>query len=92
MEITLNDLLNLNHPNIIDIRSTEKYNNNHIPGAININSNLLLSNPDKYLNKTQTYYIYCQKGMTSRPIVQILRVKGYNVFSVAGGYEAWILK
>lgn len=92
MEITINDLLNLNHPNIIDIRSVEKYNGNHIPGSININSNLLLSNPDKYLNRNQTYYIYCQKGMTSRTIVRLLRVKGYNVFSVAGGYEAWLLK
>jgi len=91
METSINEVLSLSNPNIIDIRSIEKYNNNHIPGAINVSSQLLMANPEKYLDKIKTYYIYCQRGITSRSLVQILRVKGYNAFSIAGGYEAWIL-
>lgn len=91
MEISIYDLLRLNHPNIIDIRSIEKFNSNHIPGALNISATSLMNNPEKFLNKSDTYYIYCQKGQTSRTLAQILRIKGYNAFSIIGGYEAWIL-
>ena len=55
-----------NKINIIDIRSVEKYNNNHIEGAINIPFDKLLMNPNKYLKKNETYYIYCQRGIQSR--------------------------
>ncbi len=92
MFITIDDILKLNNPNIIDIRSIQKFNDNHIPGSLNINADLLLSNPEKYLHKNQTYYIYCQYGVTSRKVVQILRIKGYSVFSIVGGFESWILK
>ena len=92
MEITFNELLKLNGPNIIDIRSTEKYNDNHVLGAININYNLLVSNPGKYLDKNDIYYIYCQRGITSKKVCGLLRSLGYNVYNVVGGYEAYILK
>lgn len=92
MEIEINDLLKIDMPNIIDIRSTEKYNDNHIPGSINIDYNLLIEYPSKYLNKNDTYYIYCQRGITSKKIVEILRYYGYIVYNVKGGYEAYILQ
>ena len=50
MDISVNDLLCLDNPNIIDIRGLENYNNNHIPGAKNIPYNSLLIAPSKYLN------------------------------------------
>ena len=77
--------------NIIDIRSIEKFNSNHIDGAKNIPINKLILNPDKYLLKQDIYYIYCQKGIQSRKICLILQTKGYNVINIEGGYEAWIL-
>lgn len=91
MEISVSDFLKLDNPNVIDIRSVEKFNDNHIPGALNINANRLMNNPEKFLNPSLTYYIYCQKGSSSRTLAQVLRVKGYNVFNIIGGYEAWIL-
>ena len=91
MEITFKELLELNNPNIIDIRSIEKYNDNHVPGSVNINYNLLISNPGKYLSKDMTYYIYCQRGITSINLVEFLRRLGYRVYSIIGGYEAYIL-
>ena len=81
-----------NKMNIIDIRSNEKYNNNHIPGSINIPFENLIINPAKYLKKTDAYYIYCQKGIQSRKMCLILKSMGYNAININGGYEAWILE
>ena len=91
MNISVEKLLSLKNPNIIDVRSLEKYNNNHIPGAKNISYNSLLIAPDKFLNKEEDYYIYCKRGMSSNGLCQILRKQGYKVYSVIGGYEAWLL-
>lgn len=89
--ISVSELKKLGDVNLIDIRNVEQYNNNHIRNAININSNQLLINPDKYLNRSNKYYIYCQKGIQSRKLCQILINKGFNVINIQGGYEAWIL-
>lgn len=91
MNISVSELLSLNNPNIIDIRPTQNYNNNHIPGAINIPYNNLLINPNKYLNKNDKYYIYCKHGKTSEGLCRALKTQGYDVYSVIGGYEAWML-
>ena len=61
--ITVSEFIKImNRVLIIDIRSIENYNRNHIPGAIHIPWETLLVHPEKYLSKNQTYYIYCQKG------------------------------
>jgi len=78
--------------NIIDIRSNQSYNNNHIPNAKNIPSQTLINNPSKYLEKDKTYYLYCQKGTSSIRVCSFLTNLGYNVINVNGGYEAWILQ
>lgn len=89
--ISVIELKKLNNINLIDIRSIEKYNNKHILNAINIPLEQLLIKPEKYLAKFEKYYIYCQKGIQSRKLCQLLIQKGYNVVNVSGGYEAWIL-
>ncbi len=93
MNIDVNKLFNLiGRVNIIDIRSREKYNTSHIETSINIPFDVLMSNPDKYLEKGKTYYIYCQRGITSQKIMPILNLKGYKVINILGGYESWLLK
>ena len=89
--ISISELNNLKNINIIDIRSIEKFNSNHIEGAINIPANNLILNPHKYLIKLDKYYIYCQKGIQSKKVCLILQKYGYNVINIEGGYEAWIL-
>lgn len=89
--INVIELKNITNAYIIDIRSTEKYNSNHIKRAINIPLNQLLIKPEKYLSKKITYYIYCQKGIQSRKLCLILLNMGYDVVNITGGYEAWIL-
>ena len=89
--INVKELLNLKGINIIDIRSVEKYNDNHIPEAINITQEKLMINPDKYLKKEVRYYIYCQKGISSFSICKILTKLGYKVTNINGGYESYIM-
>lgn len=89
--ISVTDLKRLGNVNLIDIRGLEKYNANHIMNARNIPMEQLLINPNKYLNPYERYYIYCQKGIQSRRLCQILKRNGYNVVNVSGGYEAWVL-
>ena len=92
VNITINELLALKTDNIIDIRSSNQYNLGHLPNAKNIPSMKLLASPEKYLNKDETYYIYCQTGMTSDKICQILRKKNYKLVNVVGGYQSWNLR
>jgi len=89
--ISVNDLKKLCNVNLIDIRSIEKYNNNHIMNAINIPANELLMRPEKYLEKNKKYYIYCQRGIQSRKVCSILTGYKYDVVNINGGYEAWII-
>ena len=90
--ITIGELLKLKNINLIDIRTEQKYNNNHIPGAINIPMSKLLNTPNNYLDKTQKYYIYCWRGNNSSMVCETLARKGYKTINVIGGYEEWILK
>lgn len=78
--------------NIIDIRNSSSYNNNHIPGAKNIEYSLLINNPDKYLNRNDKYYFYCTRGITSHKLCSYLSKLGYDVVNIAGGYEGYILE
>lgn len=93
MSISITDFLKL-PPNqeIIDIRSREKYNDNHIPGAKNIDFDSLILRPELYLKKGVTYYIYCQMGKSSITVCQILNKEGYTVKHLIGGYEEWVMK
>ena len=78
--------------NIIDIRGRDKYNINHIPGAINIESLELLNNHNKYLSKNKTYYLYCTSGYTSSMVVNKLKVLGYDVVNIDGGFNNYLLR
>ena len=89
--ISVNELRTLNSIKIIDIRSMEKYNDNHILNAYNITFYKLLIKPEIDLEKGEKYYIYCQKGLQSRQLCNILSKQGYNLVNIIGGYEAWIL-
>lgn len=78
--------------NIIDIRNSQSYNNNHIPNSINIPMEKLIVDPKTYLKANETYYLYCQKGISSPKICQILNRMGYHTINICGGYEEWILE
>lgn len=72
--------------NLIDIRNATSYKLGNIPYSKNIAKNELMFNPEKYLIKGKTYYIYCSKGIQSKSLVNYLNNIGYNTVSILGGY------
>lgn len=75
--------------NIIDIRETYELKGGKVNGSKNIPMQKLKSNPQKFLNKDETYYIMCQSGMRSFWTSRGLRKMGYNVKNIRGGYLKW---
>lgn len=69
---------------IIDIQDKYNYQLNHVPGAINIPYDELMNNYRNYLNKNETYYIYCKSGKLSKRVVMVLSYLGYSVVSFEG--------
>lgn len=94
--IEIDDFLKLlysNQPlNIIDIRTSFEYQLNRIPTAKNIDRNLLEFSPEKYLNKSETYYIYCHSGSTSKMLVNRLNTLGYKTVNITGGFNNYLLR
>lgn len=69
---------------IIDIQDKYNYQLNHVPGSINIPYDELMNNYRNYLNKNETYYIYCKSGKLSKRVVMVLSYLGYSVVSFEG--------
>lgn len=76
--------------NIIDIRKNFLFNLGSIPSSKNIPYSFLLSDPNKYLNKEEEYYIYCTQGMESIKVCEELSKKGFKVVNVLGGYHDYL--
>src|SRR5574344_1477476 len=74
---------------IIDIRDNYQHNLGNIPTSKNIPMNFLLTNPEIYLNKEDTYYIYCEYGNSSFKTCQKLRSQKYKVINIEGGYNEY---
>ena len=88
--VSLDYVLNMNNPIIIDIRDNYTYNLGHIKNAINIPYYNLLSNYSHYLNKHDRYYLYCENGRQSLEISNRLNSFGYNTATINGGYEEYL--
>ncbi|MCI8346664.1 MAG: rhodanese-like domain-containing protein [Bacilli bacterium] len=76
--------------NLIDIRDNYKFSEGSIFSARSIPSNFLLTNPDDYLEREETYYIFCNYGTTSKRVCEILAKRGYHVVNIIGGYTSYL--
>jgi rhodanese-related sulfurtransferase len=75
---------------LIDIREDYEYKGGSIKSAKNIPMGELLNNPDKYLNKSEEYYIMCQSGGRSARACNALTTQGFNVVNVSGGMGSYV--
>jgi rhodanese-related sulfurtransferase len=89
-QINIVELMMINNPLIIDIRSVYSYGLGHINGAISVPYYNLLSNYSHYLNRYNKYYLYCDTGEQSLEIATRLQRFGYDTFSVIGGYQEYL--
>lgn len=85
----IEELAKMNFKNTIDIRSCESYNQGSIPNSKNITKEVLLLTPEKYLNKSKKYYIYCSFGEKSKKVCRELNELGYNTINIIGGYNSY---
>lgn len=73
---------------LLDIRGAEDYEKGHIEGAENIGFKEIGKNLDK-LPKNRPIYITCYSGQTAGQILMMLRLNGYNAYSIARGMAGW---
>ena len=76
---------------ILDVRSEEEFENNHIPDAINID----FFNKDFYgilklLDRSRMYLVYCKSGMFSEKAVMMMKELGFErVHNMEKGIIGW---
>ena len=64
---------------LLDVSSHQEYNEEHLPGAININLyDLKKEITDKIKNKETTIVVYCSCGVRSKKAKEILEELGYT--------------
>lgn len=74
---------------LIDVRSPEEYNEDHIMGAHLIPCDELETRINE-LNKNEKYIIICRSGNRSTKACDILMKYGFkNVLNIEGGMEKW---
>lgn len=74
---------------LIDVRENDDFKEGHIPTSRNIPMDILLKEPEKYINKTDEYYIVCQAGVKSEKTCKELWSKGYKVINIKDGTDSY---
>ena len=76
---------------IIDVRSSQEYDEGHINNAINIPKYEIKKNVNNVLkNKNQEIVLYCQTGFRSKQAYKkLIKLEYKNVYNLFGGLEKW---
>lgn len=75
----------------LDVRTLAEYSEGHIPGTININvlDDSFAAMADSTLQKDKPVALYCRSGKRSKKAAAILSEKGYKVYELDKGFNAW---
>jgi rhodanese-related sulfurtransferase len=76
---------------IIDVRTPEEYAGGFIGNAVNMDyySPSFKSDISK-LDKSQTYFVYCQGGGRSKSAAEVMQKEGFTkVYELNGGMSEW---
>lgn len=75
---------------IVDVRRADEFAEGHIPGAINIaNEDILSAEPAELPDKDQVIYVYCRSGNRSKQASAKLAAMGYTNIVECGGILDW---
>ena len=75
---------------IVDVRRADEFAEGHIPGAINIaNEDIVSSEPAELPDKDQVIYVYCRSGNRSKQASEKLAAMGYTNIVEFGGILDW---
>lgn len=88
-----NQLLENSKPiQLVDVRTPEEFQNEHIPGAILIDVKSADFNrlAEEKLNKELPVAVYCRSGMRSLKAANQLKEKGFKpIYNLKGGFIEW---
>lgn len=75
----------------VDVRTLIEYSGGHIPESININvmDDSFAAIADSTLQKEKSVALYCRSGKRSQKAAAILSSKGYRVYELDKGINAW---
>lgn len=77
---------------IVDVRvpKDKKYDQGHLPGAVFMNV-MEVAKPENLakLPRDKDIIVYCDTGQQQNKVVAILRLLGYNAYTMKLGYMAW---
>lgn len=72
----------------IDMRGEIAYAHGHIPGAVCWSRDEMSDS----LPKDKILIVYCSVGDNSVPVAENLQEKGYEAYSLEGGFRSWLFK
>ena len=75
---------------VVDVRTTEEYNEGHIPNAVSVPLETIENEAEtKLKNKDDLILVYCRSGRRSREAALRLIEKGYTNVIDFGGIQDW---
>ncbi|MCF6767337.1 rhodanese-like domain-containing protein [Thiotrichales bacterium 19S11-10] len=83
-------LLNKEKAIFLDVRGDKLYQNGHIVDAISTSIENLKSST-KFLQKykSRPVIVYCERGISAKAALNILKESGFNAYNLQGGIKAW---
>lgn len=74
---------------LVDVRSKQEYQEEHLEGSINCPLYDLERNSQNLSDKKEnTIIVYCQSGSRSKRATQILKERGcFHVYQIEGGFD-----
>ncbi|MCH8534140.1 MAG: rhodanese-like domain-containing protein [Flavobacteriaceae bacterium] len=87
-EIILNQQIEL-----IDVRTVEEFNEQHIEGAQNLIFDEDFEDKIKQLDPSKTIVVYCQTANRSKVCSELLEKNGFQkIIELKGGLDQWVLE
>lgn len=106
MDITINELEQLvpDSYTLLDMRGDVEVGHGIIPGAVHMSQDEILEKyqgglvnvdeegaQDREESSEKKIIIYCARGRISQELAEELRDRGYDAYSLKGGYTSWLL-
>lgn len=79
------------NPQILDVRTPEEFNSDHIENAKNVDwlGDSFVKDSEKY-DKTKPVFAYCKSGSRSKKATEKLEELGFqNIYELEGGFLKW---
>ena len=77
---------------LLDVRTSEEYQEGHIPGAvlIDVNKQADFLQQVQKLDKSKKYLLYCRSGKRSEKALVLMKENGFRkIFHLEDGFEGW---